>query len=352
MKQIIFFILILPVAFSCRSREERKVERAFYYWKSSFRLDTNDYKALDSLKVKTLYVKFYDVVWDDIHRAMPVASLDRSELQQHQYKKKEHQGRFKIIPVVFITNEAIERSKEEEMKVLSERIHNKILVMCGFMDCGPPEEIQIDCDWNGTTREKYFMLLKMLKGRMGANTISATIRLHQVKYHSKTGVPPVDKGMLMFYNVAPVYKPDVKNSILDTKEAARYVHDTIRYPLELDVALPIFSWGVLFRGNQFKGLVNYMDKKRLKALGFFTETRDYPGVYRCTRDTVYDNYYFRKGDLLRLEEVDIHALEEAKTILEPLIKKDSLTITLFHWDSTLVNRYDHEAFNKIFRSYK
>ena len=48
--------------------------------------------------------------------------------------------------------------------------------------------------------------------------MSATIRLHQVKYRADTGVPPVDRGMLMAYNLLPPDQAGERSSILDNRE--------------------------------------------------------------------------------------------------------------------------------------
>ena len=66
-----------------------------------------------------------------------------------------------------------------------------------------PKEIQLDCDWNSSTQKKYFNLIEEMKLYPTWENIvwSATIRLHQLKYPKQTGVPPVNKGVLMFYNM-------------------------------------------------------------------------------------------------------------------------------------------------------
>ena len=69
---------------------------------------------------------------------------------------------------------------------------------------GAWKEMQVDCDWTQGSRAAYFALLRALRDRLHAQgrRLSATIRLHQVKCSADTGVP-VDRGMLMAYNLLP-----------------------------------------------------------------------------------------------------------------------------------------------------
>src|ERR1019366_1414323 len=116
------------------------------------------------------------------------------------------------------------------------------------------------CDWTAATRATYFQLLKVARSRLNeagfaSAKISATIRLFQCKYMAKTGVPPVDKGLLMCYNMGNLTHPGTGNSILETTELKKYIASVTTYPLPLDVALPIFDWKVLFHEGSYAGLV-------------------------------------------------------------------------------------------------
>ena len=73
--------LLLPALacciFSCNDKKAaRTVEPSFYYWKSVFKLSGFEKQRLDSLHVKTIYIKFFDVDWDDAtQQPLPVAKL-------------------------------------------------------------------------------------------------------------------------------------------------------------------------------------------------------------------------------------------------------------------------------------
>ncbi|MEZ4901823.1 MAG: hypothetical protein R2822_08725 [Spirosomataceae bacterium] len=50
------------------------------------------------------------------------------------------------------------------------------------------KEVQIDCDWTVATKAKYFRLLQQISALLPPSVIlSATIRLHQIKFYRTTG---------------------------------------------------------------------------------------------------------------------------------------------------------------------
>jgi hypothetical protein len=65
-----------------------------------------------------------------------------------------------------------------------------------------------------------------------------------VKYRERTGVPPVDRGMLMFYNMGRFSADPEARAIFDLESARRYLARISSYPLPLDLALPMWSWTV------------------------------------------------------------------------------------------------------------
>ena len=135
--------------------------------------------------------------------------------------------------------------------------------------------LQVDCDWTISTKEKYFNLLILLSNYI--EHLSATIRLHQIKYVKATGVPPVEKGVVMIYNLDSPADTNIRNSIFSFEKALLYLKGNLEhYPLQLDVALPAFSWGVHFHHGKIKGLIadfhpsdidkeNMVQKKNLKS---------------------------------------------------------------------------------------
>jgi hypothetical protein len=220
-------------------------------------------------------------------------------------------------------------------------------------------EIQIDCDWSGTTKEKYFRLLRFLKKEIQKEKIqlSATIRLHQIKYFKKTGVPPVDRGMLMFYNVDDVKDYKTKNSILDLEVAKQYFFNFENYPLELDVALPIFSWGVLYRSGGMIKLINNLRAEDMADDSFFLPIRQ-AGLqtdethFEVIKSTYLQGKYLYEGDNIRLETVPLETLEMSAELLKSKIKNPNVTISFYHLDTTTIKHYPYGNLERVIDAFE
>ncbi len=325
---------------SCNENNQtRQIEPSFYYWKSVLNITAFEKQKLDSLKVKTIYLKFFDVDWDEATRKpLPVAKL--------QAAKDELQGGFTIIPVVFITNECIQKIDTSQVKQLAENIYSLILEIKQSIGIDSIPEIQIDCDWTEATKDKYFQLLNNLKPQTTNYKLSATIRLHQIKFLSKTGIPPVDRGLLMCYNMGNLKKPATKNSILETDELKKYTGNLSRYPLPLDVAFPLFNWKVLYRNNMYSGLIQGLPDAAFSN-SFCTKNGN---RYRVLKDTLLQGYDLRKGDMLRDEQSDIKEVLAAAGEISRHLKNTPLRVSLYHLDSVILSKYSTHELESIYNS--
>ena len=198
--------------------------------------------------VDTLYLRFFDVEWETPSNSpKPVAPIIFSDEIPQQIK---------IIPVVYLKNEVFKNLSEVLSENLAENVWMKISIIAKTQHINI-SQIQMDCDWSPSTRQKYFKFLQALNNKL-KNThikVSATIRLHQVKYREITGVPPVNRGMLMFYNFGRLQARGELNSIFNEQEASRYTSYISEYPLPLDVVLPIFSWAIHSHHEKITGLL-------------------------------------------------------------------------------------------------
>jgi hypothetical protein len=178
--------------------------------------------------------------------------------------------------------------------------------------------------------------------------ISATIRLYQCKYRSKTGVPPVDKGMLMCYNMGDLKNPETKNSILEAGELKKYISSLDTYPLELDIAFPLFGWEVLFRGNRFAGLINDLPDSLLQNNRAIQRKG---GLSYVLSDTVIDRYSLKKGDMLREEQSDYQEIIRSCQFIEDKIKPADRSIILYHLDSLTLSKFSIHEMEAIFNCF-
>jgi hypothetical protein len=323
---------------SCTS-SKKEITPAFYHWQTNFFLTQSEKDYLQNFSVKKLYVKFFDVDWNGkMQEPLPVAEviLDTTDLEK-----------IEIIPTIFITNRSLKNYPLEKMDLLGRNILEKI-----FSIKKNVREIQIDCDWSETTEEKYFQLLRFFKKEIQTKNIqlSATIRLHQIKYFKRTGVPPVDRGMLMFYNVDNVKDYKTKNSILDLEVAKKYFFNFENYPLELDVVLPIFSWGVLYRGGGMMKLINNLRADDMADDLFFLRTDELH--FEVIKSTYLHGRYLYEGDIIRLETVPLETLKMSAELLNSKIKNPNVTISFYHLDTTTIKHYPYENLEEVIDLFK
>jgi hypothetical protein len=253
-----------------------------------------------------------------------------------------------IIPVVFITNKTIDAITGDQIDSLSANIA-KLVDQTAITHGIPYREIQIDCDWSLTTKEKYFSLLKKIKQKLPAKMISCTIRLHQVKYRSKTGIPPVDRGMLMFYNMGNLQSMST-NSIFNEKDSRKYIATGKTYPIPLDLALPIFGWIKHYRQNKVIGLMDQLTEADLEKDSSFAAGASHR--YTVSKDMFYRGEYLQQGDLLVAEETSPDLATDAARLLKKYFKTDSCSVVLYHWDQLNLSRYDDKDIQDIYTVFK
>lgn len=340
---LIFFCLLSMVA-ACKP--DRKTERAFYFWKSVLQLNPAEQKAMTDLKVKKLYVKFFDVVWDArAQRPIPSAKISMESSSKDWLKSNS----IEMIPTIFITNETLQSILPETVPKLGDRID---YLLKGLLDDNlltNIKEVQIDCDWTATTRDKYFELLKYLKlmPALAGKNLSVTIRLYQSKFPDKTGVPPADRGLLMCYNMGNLKNPQSGNSILDPAVLSQYADHLNSYPLPLDIALPLFEWKVLFRQGSYQGLIQNLADS---ALANPTIAIQKDNRYEIQADTVLQGYELKKGDQLRNERVPFSDIEKSAKMLSPLLRTPQFNIALYHLDSATLSKYSLNELETIYNS--
>ncbi len=349
-KKVIILLCILAAVFffGCR-KQSRSVSTSFYHWKTDFHLTDFEKNYCNQLKINKLYVRLFDVDWDEAsHFPMPIAIVDTLEKTD-----------WEIIPTIFITNKTFTQLADNQIDTLVKLIFDKILLKTksvvtasrAWQEGGKFNEIQIDCDWTATTSDRFFSFLKKFK-TVSNKKISATIRLHQVKFKEKTGVPPVDAGVLMAYNMGNLDDVKTQNSILDIEILKSYVSKLKDYPLKLDVALPIFSWGVVLRDGEVVKLINNLTKNELQQtpqyFEYFKEKKD--NHFEVLKNTYLKGFYLYKDDEIRIENTDskqVDILEKAADIISQNINNQQLTIIFYHLDSVTLQRIRYEELENI-----
>ncbi len=349
MKKNVLFVFVFAFFLSCANKESKvlNVERAFYYWKSNSYFDDKSIEGVNKLKVRKIYYKFFEVDYNDVKGNFP---YEKNSINEYILEKLDS---VQIVPTVFIKNEIFQYNNEATLDQLADNIFFLIDKQHKYSDdkiVFDYSEIQIDCDWTKSTKDKYFYLLKKIK-ELSQKEISCTLRLYPYKYPDIMGVPPVDKAMLMCYNLIKPLSNKEKNSILDIDELKSYLDQKRSYPLHLDVALPVFYWTQWYQNNRFSGLVSLNSSE---ITGFAKAVK--PMWYEVTKDTIY-NYnsyynsesYFKKGDQIKCEEVEAETIQEAISVIKKNVELDkNTTISLFHLDQSTFKKYNHEAISGFY----
>lgn len=332
-------MFLIVFFFSCSNKSQKEITRGIYFWKTKFSLSNEDLSWLKETEIKKLYVRFFDVDWNpNINAAVPVGDVT--------IETKKVDG-VVIIPVVFITNRTFTNLPDSLIAELSKNIYKKISAKLSLFTNQTTNEIQLDCDWTESTREKYFSLIELIKKLSQRNNIevTSTIRLHQIKFFSKTGVPPVKRGMLMFYNMSDVSDIQTINSIYDEDAAKKYLTNFDKYPIDLDVVLPAFSWACWFRNGKLKNLINDLKATELASnKNFIKEDKN---IFRAIKETSLKGNYILQGDYLRTEETDFNTTLDAAELIAPHIKNKKINVSIYHLTGEVIKNYGKDKFKDL-----
>ena len=348
MRKIFFFGLLTLFILSCQNKENKKikVEKAFYYWATNSSLPDPSAQKLNKLGVRKLYVKLFEVDYNEVQGNFP---YEKNRLSTYETEKLDS---VKIVPTIFIKNGIFQFNNNQSLDKLADNIvfliskyhkedYGKNKVVYNY------DEIQIDCDWTKKTKEKYFYLLKKIKSLSGKQ-LSCTLRLYPYKYPEMMGVPPVDKVMLMCYNLIEPLTNKSLNSILDINELKKYLNEKRTYPVRLDVALPVFYWSQLYQNNRFVKLLPIATKD----VGTFAKEIK-PMWYMVQKDTSI-NYetYVKEGDQIKCESISLANLQEAiRVIKENVVLEGETTISLFDLNQGTFKQFSDEEFSSLYNSF-
>lgn len=340
MKNALLAILICFLFISCN--EKHDIIASFCYWKTDLNLDKEDQDLIQKLNAQHMYVRFFDVDWSfNENEAIPVATIRNLKFNTNKLK---------ITPSIFITNEVFLKTTKQQLDTLAFRIAKRVeeIVENELNTSGRKinyEEILIDCDWSPKSKDNYFYLLKQIKNNFPNQKIAATIRLWQYKYATKAGMPPVDRGLLMCYNMSKPNDFKTENSIATSSELAQFLTHK-KYRLKLDIALPIYSWAVIFRGNKYKGIVSDYHKILNKDLKLKKLSSN---KYLLQQDILVGRSYLRNGDIIRVEKISNEELDKMISIIKSKIQIDNATkVTFFSFDKIYVNDYGTEKISKYY----
>lgn len=376
MKKAILIFFLSVVLVSSRGIKP-DVIRSFCYWKTNHEASQTDDSLAKSMQLNHMYVRFFDVDWNPYaSEPLPVATIRSVNWDMEKME---------ITPSIFITNEVLLLASKRQLDSLANRIRKRVgsvleeyqqeqarvkayqIVQKTYnssaqdhriwlntdsvakiekqkikLNC---KEILIDCDWTEKSKKNYFYFLQKLKVNFPRYALSATIRLWQYKYRDKAGIPPVDNGLLMCYNLTSPTDYKSKNSIGTSKEVEEYVVQD-GYKLPLNFALPLYSWSVVFRGKQFKGILSDYDAFVKDTVRFKKVNADH---YVFQDDVLIGDTYFRNGDEIRTEKISDAEIKKIIGILKSkIVVTDQTRVTFFSFDKKYINDYGIETISSYY----
>lgn len=327
---------------ACKSEDPKEKvsppEVTFYHWKSVYQPGELEKKILKDLNSQRLYVRMFDVSY-----AMDEAPIALVPVATAAFRENPE---LPVVPVVYIDNASLLKyEKDIPSEELAEKIVKRVSAMMKANKLQDAGELQIDCDWTAGSREYFFNLLTQIKSLLPAeHVLSITLRLHQYKNPDETGVPPADKVTLMVYNTGSLRAFGKANSIIEPQVVSSYLKTEKAYPLPINVALPLFSWSVLFdKSMQYKGLMrtipdNLTDKNIWKKVD--------RSLYQLAEDQVIDGRKLPAGWYLRAETVSKNVLTDVAGLLAQSLPEVDAVI-FYHLDEQTLKEWSEDELNKI-----
>lgn len=288
--------------------------------------------ALKDNEVTKLYIRYFDIgQHPQTKQPIPLSPI----------RFQDAVSKFEIVPVVFIQNKVmlstqldVEDLAQKTVRLIDEiSTKNKIT----------SQEVQIDCDWTLNSKDNYLKFIESVK-KLSGKKLSATIRLHQVKYFKKTKIPNVDSGVLMYYNMGSI-APDSLNSIYDQRIAERYLKSLKKYPLHLDFALPIYSWGIHIRNQKVIGLRSKMNVTELKSDPNFQQISEI--FFKAKKSNYKNGVFYEENDLLKIEGISAEDLKQMADELGENVAQQPKEIIFYDLDEFNLKNYEKNIFEQV-----
>lgn len=326
-------LAIVPLVLAALpDKPEPVVIPSAFRWRNAYWLEGEEAQAIQRNGIQRVYLKLLDIDWNSAHGAHPVSTVNVP------YQWKSYAGGYgawtaqvELVPSVYITNNTFLQISDQEVEELAHKLLRKLRLECPNTIHG----VMLDCDWSAKTRKKFFRLAHIMNDSLEV-PLTATIRLHQYAQPKKTGVPPVDRGMLMPYNVGKIAAPGSVNSIFDRATAEPYFASSTPYPLPLDIGLPAFSWGVQFRKGAFVGILQQEQVYHAMNAGLLSgETH---GLLQVVNENNTAMPGLHLGDEIRTERITPELIAQVTELAHTAVNSDTLAVVYFEAGATTFQR--------------
>jgi len=350
---LVLLILMVALLTTLVSMRKRTVTRGYYYSENEIKKRGIDTGFIHELNIKRFYVRFLDV-----DGQLKGSGFKKSKIQVDWSVFPE---KSEIVPIIHIAPQTFRNLRSaQELKTLQDSLARELHAMADMKKTGFVfPEIQFDCDWTEDTRTSYFDFLKTFKEHLqtiiGISSkirdakISAVIRLAQIGHSATLGVPPVDRGILVSYNLGGFSLFSDKNKLFDLETVKKQLEGNTRYGLPLDLVLPLCSRGVVFRNDKFLCFIPELPISGVDSLVFLDKKE---ALYAVNRDTVCNGTSLKNGDVIRMEDISTDLLKQYARLTRKMIYGDSLNVAFFSLDTGSLRRYTRKELNEVYENFK
>jgi hypothetical protein len=318
--------------------QDYQPEISFYHWRTVYDPGPESLKRLEQLQVRRLYLRFFEVTLDEEGHPVPQATAI--------FRQKPEMA---LVPVVFLENAVF--SRKQESRELAANLLKRILEMAEVNGLELAPELHLDCDWTPSTRDAFFEFTEAIKNQLPPSwELAVTLRLDQFKNHNLTGVPPAHRGILMAYNMGDIKQPGPGNSIIDPQVARHYLSGCRPYPLPLDLALPIFSWAVVFdEHDRYRGLLSPVPEQLFSPKhcqpvggGMYAVINPFP---TASGWQVPKEWRIRREDSSHTDLLAVAGMAQ-------LTKSNFQRLVLYHLDESLIKGRTNEELDELVKHLK
>ena len=157
----------------------------------------------------------------------------------------------------------------------------------------------------------------------------------------------------MFYITRDVDVEGTRKTVFHPEDASKYVLGAPKnYALPLDLALPLFTWGLVFReGELWKIIPGPLPVQEMRTNG---KWKAYPAtqpfeatLWEVQVGTFLGGHYLRPGDRLRLSETTPELLLEAATWAQKLDLASDAHVAFFHLGVAHSVHFSAQLFDRV-----
>jgi len=141
-----------------------------------------------------------------------------------------------------------------------------------------------------------------------------------------------------------VKKSITNYSIFDLIEAEKYIGNLDEYKLPLDIALPIYGWGVVFSAQKFRLIINNLYNRDLAKNKDFEEIQS--NYFKAIKRTEINGYQIDKNEIIRIEDSNMDEIIKFSEKINMNCKYFS--VVLFHLDEKVINKLKNHEAEKIY----